>query len=127
MLQSKTQVGARDRKITILREVITINSMNEEVATWETFASPWAKVTEDRGFESYKAEQVTASRNTIFDIRYLSGVTEEMKISYDQRTYNIVSVTSPDRKRSHLLKAFLEDEEAVEASGFSSGFSAGFR
>lgn len=129
MLQSKTTIGSRDRRIRIEEEIITINSTNEEVKTWTLFAAVWAKVTEESGSESYKADQVTASRNTVFDVRYIAGVTERMRISYNQRFYNIVSITSPDRKRSTLLKAFLEDEaESVEEdSGFSSGFSTGFR
>lgn len=125
MLQSKTTIGARDRRITIEQEVITINSTNEEVKTWALFVAVWAKVSEDKGSESYKAEQVTASRNTVFDIRYRTGLNERMRISYEQRYYNITSITSPDRQRSILLKAFLEDE-VEEESGFSSGFSSGF-
>lgn len=114
MLATKTKTGQRDRRITILEKEVTTNAFNEEVVTeWATFATVWAKVIDDqsrRGNEGYESDQLTEDKNTVFDIRYLSGVTVEMRILHDDRYYDIISKTEPDRKRTLYLKARILDE-----------------
>ena len=106
----KTKVGERDRQITIQEKVVTTNEFNEEVVTWSTLATMWAKVTESHGGESYQSDQLTESRMTVFDIWYRSGLTTEMRITYNERVYDIRSIIEPDRRRSLKIKAELLDE-----------------
>lgn len=112
MLKSKTEVGLRDELIIIQESTDSTDDYNSPVVTWSTFAEVWAKVV-DNSFgsrEQYESEQLTAVRSTTFNIRYLAGVREKMRILYDDRFYDIEYIGRPDRKRSLELRCILLDE-----------------
>jgi SPP1 family predicted phage head-tail adaptor len=110
MLATKTSVGKRDQRIIIRSKTLTKDEFNEDYITWSTFATVWAEVKDAQGTEGYQADQLTANRTSLFDIRYLDGVTEQMQILYNDRYYEIVGIQRPDRKRSLILKAYILDE-----------------
>lgn len=127
MLQTKTNIGKRDRRIVIQELTNTSDEYNQPVPTWSTFATVWASVDDKSGNESYQADQLTATRRTIFNIRYLSGVRETMRILYNNRYYNIEVIASPDRNRSlELTTALLDDPEEVVGGAFSSAYSSAY-
>jgi SPP1 family predicted phage head-tail adaptor len=110
MLATKTSVGKRDQRIIIQEGTTSKDEYNQDVETWATFATVWAEVKDSPGNEQYQADQLTAVRTTWFNVRYLDGLAEKMRILYDDRYYNIKSIERPDRKRSLILKAEILDE-----------------
>lgn len=109
MLATKENIGQLDRRITIQERTTTKDDYNQDVVTWSTFATVWAKIQENIGGESYQADQLTASRFDHFTIRY-AAVTETMRILYNDRFYDIRSIQKPDRNRYLVIKAELLDE-----------------
>ncbi len=106
MLQSKEQVGKRDRKIIIQQKTIGDNQSNEdEEIGWEDFATPWASVNEKSGSEHYRNDKLTAVTVAEFNIRYRTGLLENMRIVYNGRYYGITSIIYPDRRRTILITA----------------------
>jgi len=93
----------------IRSKTITKDEYNEDIITWATFATVRAEVKDAQGTEGYQADQLTANRTSLFDIRYLA-VTEQMQILYNDRYYEIVGIQRPDRRRSLILKAYILDE-----------------
>ena len=112
MLATKTQVGKRDRLIIIQEGTNSTDDYNAPTVTWATFATVWAEVKDSQSgsTERYESEQLTAVRTTTFNIRYLDGVREKMRILYDDRYYDIDFIGRPDRKRSLELRTVLLDE-----------------
>lgn len=113
MLRTKNIVGKMDRKIQILQESTEKDEYNADSRTgWTVFKSVWASVDDYRGSEQYQGEQLTATRQTEFNIRYLSGVKEKMRVGYEGRYYDITSIQRPDRNRSlKLVASYLDDED----------------
>jgi SPP1 family predicted phage head-tail adaptor len=127
MLHTKYVFAKFDRRIVIQEKTNTSDTYNQPVPTWATFATVWASVDDRSGGESFQADQLTAYRNTVFTIRYLSGLNETMRIKYNLQYYNIRMIKSPDRKRSLEITAELLDDPAeVLGGGFTSGFTVGF-
>lgn len=112
MLESKTEVGRRDKRIIIQESVSTTDVYNAPVFTWQTLYTVWAKVTDSSAgsTERYESDQLTAVRTTTFNIRYKVGVREKMRILYDDRFYDIEYIGRPDRNRSLELRTILLDE-----------------
>ena len=112
MLATKTTVGKRDQRIIIQVSTSTTDEFNAPTVTWSTFATVWASVADSSAgsYEKYESDQLTAVRNTMFNIRYLEGVKEKMRILYDDRFYDIEYIGRPDRKRSLDLRCILLDE-----------------
>lgn len=61
----------------------------EVLVTWSTFATVKAEVTPLQGKETFLANQELAEHIVRFRIRYLSGVTPKMRVSYDSRIFDI--------------------------------------
>lgn len=112
MLKSKGDIGKKDERIIIQQVTYTKDDVNQDVETWSTLATVWASVTDQQGGEGYQSDQLTVRSTTNFDIRFLSTVTEQMRIARERnsRFYKIVSMVMPDRKRSLILKTELLDE-----------------
>ena len=112
MLETKTEVGRRDETIIIQEGTNSTDEYNAPTVTWSTFTTTWAKVTDSNAgsSERYESDQLTAVRTTTFNIRYIAGVKEKMRILYDDRFYDIEFIGRPDRNRSLELRCILLDE-----------------
>jgi SPP1 family predicted phage head-tail adaptor len=112
MLRSKTKTGQLDRRIKIQQAATSKDDYNQdEIISWNDFATVWASLEDSQGSEGLQADQITAVRTTNFVIRYLDGVTEKMRVLFDGRHYDIQSIQRPDRKRSLILKTTILDDE----------------
>jgi len=87
-----------DRKIVIQSLTKTPDAYGALIETWTTFATVQAKKKDIRGDEYFAAKQMNAKVDAIFTIRYLSGVLETMRISYDSKFWDIRSINELGRR-----------------------------
>lgn len=102
--------GELSRRIVIELATEAQDSYGEAVPTWSTFATVWAKVTPNRGDERFAANQIVAQADSVFRIRWQSGVTTKMRINYDGQIYDIVYMAEIGRREGldlygHILRA----------------------
>jgi head-tail adaptor len=134
MLQSRVRAGERDQEILFIQKVVATNSFNEDAEeSWVpvttnpiVFARAIEKV-RPRGNEEVIADRITTSKVTIFTVEWRSDITtENHRVVWDGRVYNIVSVIEGAARRVALdIQAELIDSE-VYALGYSLGFTLGF-
>jgi SPP1 family predicted phage head-tail adaptor len=93
-----------------LRNYVTIQSATESfdgngelILTWATFASVWAEVTPLVGREYFASKQVNAEVTGKVRIRYLAGVTSEMRIIDGTKTYQIEAVMNIENRNEELV------------------------
>lgn len=116
MLKSKTDIGKMDKRITIIKKVITIDSTyNTEVETWVLHKLTWAQEDAGLGYgtEIIQADKNTATRRSGYVVRYDSTINEKMRIVFDGKVYDIVSVKLPDANRKRFLKLDCDYLEGV--------------
>ena len=70
--------------------------------TWATFASVWARVVSAKGDEALRAAAEQAQQAVRFQLRWLTGVTPAMRITWQSRTYDIREVDDSLRHRGEL-------------------------
>jgi len=96
----------------LLRHQITIETVSESqdssgaiVSAWSTHAVVMAAYEPQGGSESFKEDQEQATQSVKFRIRYLAGVTAKMRIVYDGRHFDILSVADVGgrQKQLHLM------------------------
>ena len=130
MLSHKEQIGRLDRRIVIQESTLTKDEYGQETTTWATFFTVWAKVEDRSGSEGYQADQLTATRNTVFTIRWIAGLTEKMRILYNYDYYDIQYIKSPDRKRTLEVGTIKvddpEEQDPTLAGIFDSTFDTSF-
>ena len=94
------RAGRLDRRVTIERKSVTRDDYGAEIITWTTFAEVWAEVREINSVEKVIDQLRTMSRLTMVTIRWLPGVTTDMRIRVNQdgRILAITSLAEIGRK-----------------------------
>ncbi len=96
------QAGQLDRRITLQTFSETTDAFGQEVKSYSTLATVWAKVVEKIGKESEEGDMIAATKKVEFMIRYRSDVNEEMRISYNSNIYKIKAIQSADARKAFL-------------------------
>lgn len=99
------RAGRLNRRITIQTPTEVQDDHGQPIPSWATFRTVWAEVKQQPGKESFDADQVVAETNTIFRIRYLTGLTRKMRISYNSDLYDIHSIAEIGFKEGHEIRA----------------------
>lgn len=81
---------------------------NEVVITWSTFQTVWGKWINNSN-EKFEADQSVALQDSKILIRYLSGLTEQMRINDGGVYHYIKGIDEVDRKVTMLVKTEKRD------------------
>lgn len=91
-----------------LRERVTVeiasastNNFGEAVLTWATSSSVWASVEGVTAREALAAGQIDVTLTHRVRMRYLPGLTQQMRFSWRNRTLDIVSLLEHDNRSVH--------------------------
>lgn len=98
--------GELRNKVNIQSASVTKDSAGGIQEAWTTVHSPWAKLEALSGKEMEVAKQVRADINYRITIRYYSGLTSKHRITWNNKTFNIVSIQNPgERNEDHIILA----------------------
>ncbi len=88
------RAGMLNKRITIQQKATPVvqDEFGEEDPVWETVATVWASAEPLRGQEYLEAMRLEADIDIRFRIRYYAGLTPAMRVYYDGRYFNIISV-----------------------------------
>lgn len=113
MVQYRESTEALGRALNpgLMRELITIiqrsegsqDAYGEPTITWVTFQQCWARVEALRGQEFESVRQTWAEARMKVTIHYLSGVEREMRITWEDRTLEILDAEDPNSMRERLV------------------------
>ena len=95
--------GKLNKLIVIQVNTPTQNSCNELIDSWATFATVYAEELSNKVSERFLGDQYAGFSNVNWRIRYLSGVTNLMRISYNSVIYDIEGVSEVGRKEQILV------------------------
>lgn len=99
------QAGKLRHRVTIQEKSVTRDSFGAEVITWVEFAEVWGSVEPLRGREFIEGRQMAASVDHRVRIRQRSGISPEMRVSYDSRVFEIRAVlhVNEAQREMHLM------------------------
>ena len=86
------RAGRLNKYIRIEHPVESQDGYGAESISWAVFLECWANVKPLSGREYYLAQQIQSEISTEFSIRYVPGITTKMRVKYDNRYFNIISV-----------------------------------
>ena len=113
-----SHVGSFDQELTIQSPVKGYDSVtNEETLTWATWATVWGHklippVAKEK-FEGDQAVDVTAYK---FMIRYVSGVTAQMRLLNGTEINYITGIDSIDRNRTLIVTTEYRDNDTDQGT-----------
>ena len=91
-----TRAGIYRHKITIQERTDVTDSFGQPQPTWSTFKTWFAAVEPLNGRELFTANQFESEVTTRIRMRYLTGVTTKMRISWNGKIYNIREIVIKD-------------------------------
>lgn len=104
MLQSKLRAGQLDRQITFIQKSVSVGTANSDYITgWGIIDTVWAKKFDLPGNELVADDRITYVQKTIWTIRYRSDITVEMRLVYNGKIYEILSIIENDGSRDRWL------------------------
>jgi SPP1 family predicted phage head-tail adaptor len=87
-----SRIGNMRERIVFQQQSRTVDSMGGAAVTWSTVTTVWASVDETSGNETFPTLQIKPKTTVTFMIRYLSTITQAMRISWNSNFYNIQSI-----------------------------------
>jgi SPP1 family predicted phage head-tail adaptor len=100
-------------RITFQKFTTVVNENGFETEAWEDYKTVWASVSNLTGREYYQAAEVQAEKTVKFMIRYLSSLTTDMRILFQEKQYNITSIDNIKYENKYIEIKALE----VDRSG----------
>lgn len=100
--------GELDRQIVLQSFTTTTNDYNEEVPTWATYATVWAKMEFHTSVESEASARQYAEMGLYFTIRWRADLEPDHQLIFESKTYRIVGRPREiDRRRFLKIQASL--------------------
>lgn len=97
------RIGDMRHSIRIERQSTTQDAAGQRALTWTEFATRRAAVEHANGTEIWASAQRSGRVPTVFRLRYLAGVTPDMRIVFDSRIFNILSVVDQEGRHEQLV------------------------
>lgn len=94
--------GRLRERVTVQQAAETRNALGETVLSWSTFAERWASVEGVSAREALASGQQDVTITHRVRMRYLSGMTQNMRLVWRSRTLNIVSLLEYDNRTEHV-------------------------
>lgn len=99
----KTKISDYRNRITIqFPDGYTRNDEGIMIPKWSNLATVWAAFEPLRSREYFQAAAVNAENTVRFFIRYKSGITQEMRILFDDRIFSITAVVDQTDRKAEL-------------------------
>ncbi len=96
------RIGQLKHRITFQAVTAAENSLGESVETFSTYKTLWAAIWPVSASEQIRSGQEGMNISHRIRVRYDSGITHGMRITYGSRTFKIRSVINPDEKKAML-------------------------
>jgi SPP1 family predicted phage head-tail adaptor len=92
--------GKLDRTITIQRMTETVSASGAVASAWTNIATVRAEIVQLSAGEFLASFGEAESKAIVFRIRYLAGITNEDRVTYEGQSYDLKQVAEIGRRRS---------------------------
>ena len=95
--------GALRHRLTIQHVTEARDSLGQAIETWSQFAVVYGSIEPMSGRERFLSAQTQAEATYRSRIRWLSGLTAKMRISFNEKIYDITYIADDGRRRELVL------------------------
>lgn len=94
--------GSLRHRITIQQFSVAKDSYGEDIKTWSDYHICWAEISPFRGREYFESQQIVPEIETRMKIRYKSGIGPTMRVSWNDRYFDILNIINKDERNVTL-------------------------
>jgi len=84
--------GQRNKIITIQSKTMSTEDYGGQAPAWADFVKAWAAIWPLKGRELFAAQAAQSETTVRFNIRWIAGITESMRIVYNGKNYDITAL-----------------------------------
>lgn len=95
-------IGSLNKRISFLTATESLNEVGDTVLTPAVFATVWASISPVSGRDYVEAKKYQAELTYKIEVRYLAGITPDMKIQFKTRVFLIHDIINPFEKNQML-------------------------
>lgn len=95
--------GRLNHKLRIEQRTETKNTLGEDITTWTLYKETWGHVSPLSGKEYISQNELQSSVTGRISIRYISGITTDMRVNWNDRIFDILSVINTDERNRELI------------------------
>jgi len=103
------RAGNLRHRVIIQHLVETLDEYKTPTITWQDYATVWASVEPIRGREYIELQNTNSELTVRIRIRYLPGVTNDMRVLYGSRVFNIQSVIDINERHREMELMCIEN------------------
>jgi len=103
ILEAILRSGDLDRRIFIQDFSSSQNASGEEIKTWSTTSTVWAKKIPKSVAEKFQTEQEFATADLVFQVRNIPSITVKSRIVYSSENYDILGTQEVKRSEGWLI------------------------
>ncbi|WP_366923873.1 phage head closure protein [Metallumcola ferriviriculae] len=96
------RIGKLRHRVTIQEYVASRDSFGAENPEWIDLKTVWANVSPVSGKEYFASQQLSAEITTKIMMRYRPGITPKMRVIFDDRIFEIISVINLESQNIEL-------------------------
>jgi len=97
------RAGRLNQRITLEKRTMVQDAFGSATPTWSEVATVWATLTRITGREDWANDQVTTESAVAFRIRYLAGLSADMRLQHNGTTYEIQTILDPTSRGRELI------------------------
>lgn len=105
------KIGDLRYRVTLQKYLETTDEEGFATQNWQDIATVWASVENLYGREYWQAAAIQAENTVKFTIRYRKDLSNDMKIKFQGKLYNIISVDNIKYKNEYIEIKAKEVEE----------------
>lgn len=109
----RAPIGELRHRVSLQSPTDTIDAYGQEIRTWSTYATVWARVEQTPGSETQAGQSQLALSPHRITIRYRTDVMPTHRLVYGSITLELVSVTDETGYGTHLVLAGIQSQGAV--------------
>lgn len=96
------EIGRLRQRITLQKQVNVRNSYGSVVTEWQNMTTVWAEIKPISGREYFASQQVQSEVTTQITLRYLADIEPTMRVKFNERHFEIISVINPQERNITL-------------------------
>ena len=97
--------------ITIQKNTVGRDAVGGVTNTWSTHVTAWASIKPLQGFEAESGDKVRGRIRYLFTILYQAGIHPMMRVSWDNRLFDIESVLERDEGNALIMMNATETDD----------------
>jgi SPP1 family predicted phage head-tail adaptor len=97
------RIGELRHRVVLQKKEITEDELKQQSEVWTEITTIWAAIEPLSGREYFAAKQVNAEISARITIRYRKGITPDMRMVFDGRVFEVISIVNPKERCGSLV------------------------